>query len=120
MDVTIEPHDTRVLLIHPLLHRPQLVGTSRHITGAYSLKDLAWDVAKNRLRGTSDTVPGDDYTLWFYVPQGITVAQVHVSSGANRAIPAQHEFTGSSLRVSFPGQREAVSWEIVFAAKSST
>jgi len=120
MDVTIGPHDTRVLLIHPLLHRPQLVGISRHITGAYSLKDSAWDVAKNRLRGTSDTVPGDDYTLWFYVPQGITVVQVHVASGANRAIPAQHELTGNSLRVSFPGQREAVSWEIVFAAKSST
>ena len=115
MDVTIEPHDTRVLLIHPLLHRPQLLGTSRHITGAYSLRDLAWDGAKNRLRGTSDTVQGDNYTLWFYVPQGITVAQVHVASHANRDIPARHELTGNSLKVSFPGQQEAVDWEVVFA-----
>jgi hypothetical protein len=118
MEVTIQPHDTRVLLIHPALHRPQLVGTSRHISGAYSIKDLSWDDSKNRLRGASDTVPGDDYALWFYVPQGVTVAQVHVASGANREIPARHESTGSSLRVSFPGQQDAVQWEIVFGGKS--
>ena len=40
MKVEIEPHDTRVLLIHPLLNRPQLIGTSRHITGAYSISGL--------------------------------------------------------------------------------
>jgi hypothetical protein len=118
MDVTIEPHDTRVLLIHPLLLRPQLVATSRHISGAYSIKDLAWDGARNRLRGTSETVPGDDYTLWFYVPQGITVAQVRAASGANREIPVRHELTGNSLRVSFPGRQEAADWEVVFAGKS--
>jgi Alpha galactosidase C-terminal beta sandwich domain len=116
MDVTIEPHDTRVLLIHPLLARPQLVGASRHISGAYSIKDSAWDGAKNRLHGTSETVPGDNYTLWFYVPRGVTVAQIHASA-ANRELGARHELAGSSLRVSFPGRQEAVNWEIVFAGK---
>jgi len=118
IDVIIEPHDTRLLFIHPILHRPQLVGTSRHISGAYSIRDLAWDGAKNRLNGTSETVPGDDYTLWFYVPQGVTIAQVHALA-ANQEIPARQELAGSSLRVSFPGQREAVSWEIVFAGRAS-
>ncbi|MGA2077563.1 MAG: alpha-galactosidase [Terriglobia bacterium] len=118
MDVTVEPHDTRVLLIHPLLPRPQLAGTSRHISGAYSIKRVAWEGAENRLRGISETVPGDDYTLSFYVPQGVTVAQVHALA-ANQEIPARHELTGNSLRVSFPGQREAVSWEILFAGKSA-
>jgi hypothetical protein len=33
MKVQIDPHDTRVFSIHPLLNRPQLIGTSRHITG---------------------------------------------------------------------------------------
>lgn len=118
MDVTVEPHDTRVLLIHPLLPRPQLVGTSRHISGAYSIQDVAWEGAKNRLHGTSETVQGDDYTLWLYVPQGVTVTHVHVLA-ANQEIPARHELTGNSLRVSFPGQREAVSWEIVFSGRSN-
>jgi hypothetical protein len=118
MDVTIEPQDTRVLLIHPLSLTPQVVGTSRHISGAYSIKSVAWEGAKNRLHGTSETVPGDDYTLWFYVPQGITLGQVHASAG-KQEITARHEVTGNSLRVSFPGQREDVNWEIVFTAKSA-
>jgi hypothetical protein len=118
MDVSIDPHDTRVFLIHPLLNRPQLVGTSRHITGAYSIKDLAWDGAENRLRGASDTVPGDDYALWFYVPKGITVAQVRATSSGKGEIPTRHEVAGNSLKVTFPGQAEAVNWEVVFAGKS--
>jgi hypothetical protein len=118
MDVTIEPQDTRVLLIHPLSLTPQVVGTSRHISGAYSIKSVAWEGAKNRLHGTSETVPGDDYTLWFYVPRGITVAQVHAASGASREIAAHHELTGSSLRVTFAGQPEIVDWEILFARES--
>jgi hypothetical protein len=117
MDVTVEPHDTRVLLIHPLLARPQLVGTSRHISGAYSIKSVAWEGAKNRLHGTSDSVPGDDYTLWFHVPQGITVAQVHAASGARREVPVRHELTGNSLRVTFAGQPEIVDWEVLFAGE---
>jgi hypothetical protein len=119
MKVVIEPHDTRVFLVHPVLHRPQLVGTSRHITGAYSIKELAWDGAQKRLRGASDTVPGDDYTLWFYVPEGFTVAQVRATSPGKGEIPARHEVTGNSLGVSFPGQHEAVNWEVEFAAHSS-
>jgi hypothetical protein len=118
MKVTIEPHDTRVFLLHPLLRRPQLIGNSRHITGAYSIKELAWDGAQNRMRGTSETVPGDDYTLWFFVPEGFTVAHVRATSAGKGEIPAHQEVTGNSLGVSFPGQQEAVDWEVEFAAKS--
>ena len=119
MEVTVEPHDTRVLLIHPLLPRPQLVGTSRHISGAYSIKDVAWEGTNNLLRGTSETVRGEDYTLWFYVPEGTTAAQVRAASGADRAISARHEVKGNSLQVTFPGQQEAVDWEVVFSRNSS-
>jgi hypothetical protein len=119
MDVTIEPYDTRVLLIHPLVNHPQLVGTSRHITGAYSIKDLAWDGSKSRLRGSSETVPGDDYALWFYVPKGLSVSQVRAGTKANAVVPVQHELSGNSLKVSFPGQPEAVDWEVEFGGKSS-
>jgi hypothetical protein len=118
MKADIEPHDTRVFLIHRLLNRPQLIGTSRHITGAYSIEDLAWDNSKNRLHGTSDTMPGDDYTLWFYVPEGVSVAQVRVTSEAKREIPTRHEVTGNSLRLSFAGQQGAVDWQVDFAGKA--
>jgi hypothetical protein len=118
MSVAIEPHDTRVLLIHPLLSSPQLVATSRHITGVYSIQELAWDGSENLLRGTSDTVPGEDYKLWFYVPEGFTVAQVHATTPAKGEIPARHELRGSSLAFSFPGQHEPVNWQVEFDRKS--
>jgi hypothetical protein len=119
MEVEIEPHDTRVLFIHPLLSRPQLVGTSRHITGAYSILDVAWDAARNRLRGSSEAVPGDAYTLWVYVPEGVTVSQVRAATKGNREVPVRHELSGNSLMVSFQGQQEAVDWEVEFAGNAA-
>jgi hypothetical protein len=119
MKVAIQPHDTRVFLIHPWLNRPQLVATSRHITGAYSIAGLAWDSAKNQLRGTSSSVPGDVYTLWFYVPDQVTVSRIRATSGGKSQVPVSHEVTGQSLKISFPGQKEAVDWEVEFTGHSS-
>jgi len=110
----VEPHDTRVLLLHQASGRPQLVGTSRHITGVVSILSLAWDDAKNTLRGSSQTVPGDPYTLWVYVPGEEEVLQVRASTEGNREVPAQHQLAGNSLSVSFAGQPETVNWEIAF------
>ena len=114
MAVTIEPHDTRVLLIHPLVNHPQLVGTSRHITGAYSIQGMEWNAAQNRLRGTSETVSGDAYTLWVYVPKGVSVSQVRARTKGSSEVPVQHELSGNSLRLSFQGQPETVNWEVKF------
>jgi hypothetical protein len=119
MDVTIDGHDTRVLLIHPLSNRPQLVGTSRHVSGAYSIRNLAWESTSNRLRGSSETVAGDDYTLWFYVPAGVTVSQVRAGTKGAAAVPVQHELTANALKVTFPGKRETVDWQVDFTGKSS-
>lgn len=114
MEAAIDPHDTRVLLIHPLLNRPQLVGTSRHITGAYSIKRLAWDALTNSLQGTSETVPGDNYTLWFYVPNGLTVSKVRVETKKSAVVPVREHLINNSLQVTFPGQHETVDWEVKF------
>jgi hypothetical protein len=119
MAVAIEPHDTRVLLIHPLVNHPQLVGTSRHITGAYSIQSMEWDRAQNRLRGASETVSGDAYTLWVYVPTGVSISQVRARTKRNAEVPVQHELRGNSLRMSFAGQPEPVQWEVEFQAKAT-
>lgn len=114
MQVAIGPHDTRVFLLHPVLNRPQLVGTSRHITGAYSILNLGWDASSSRLHGSSRTVPGDTYSLWIYVPQGMSVSQVRATNSEGQEIPVRHELFGNSLKVSMPGQSGAVAWEIKF------
>jgi hypothetical protein len=117
LTVEIEPHDTRVLLLHPAVGHPQLVGTSRHITGAVSILSLAWDNSKNTLRGSSQTVPGDPYTLWVYVPRGEEVVQVRASAEGNREVPTQRKLAGNSLSVSFAGQPDTVNWEVEFRRK---
>lgn len=115
MEVSIEPHDTRVLLVHPLLNRPQLVGTSRHITGAYSIRDLEWDTTQNRLWGSSETVAGDPYVLWIYVPEGLSVSRTRASVDGGRDISLRHEVEENLLKVTFQGQAETVNWEVRFA-----
>jgi hypothetical protein len=112
--IDIEPHDTRVLAIHPLLARPQLIGNSRHITGAYSIVDQAWDPSKNKLSGTSETVPGEPYSLWFNLPKGFTVEHLRVVDGGSAEIPEKHSLTGNALMVTFQGQQQPVQWEVSF------
>lgn len=114
----IEPHDTRVLLLHPAVGRPQLIANSRHISGAWSVHDVSWDAKTQRLSGTADTVAGDLYRLWIYVPQGSAVSQVSATAGSKTPISVLHKVAGNSLMVSFPGGQSAVMWSVGFAAAS--
>jgi hypothetical protein len=114
MKVDIASHDTRVLSIHRDLNQPQLIGDSRHITGAYSILDLEWNKSKDTLRGSSQTVPGEDYTLWIYLPSGITVSQVQAMEGDNHPIAVRHTLDGNSLKVRFQCQSEIVHWAVEF------
>jgi Melibiase len=113
--IDIEPHDTRVLSIHPLLHHPQLVGNSRHLSGSYSILDQQWDGSKNKLSGTSEGVPGAAYVLWFYLPDGIRVTHLNVTAKGQGEVPEQHLQSGNALSVTFQGQQVPVEWEITFA-----
>jgi hypothetical protein len=115
MKVAIEPHDTTVLLIHPQLNRPQLIGISRHITGAYSILDQGWDASKKQLHGSSETVPEAAYSLCVFVPEGMSVSRVYAGTKAGSEIPVRHELTGNSLMVSFQGREEVVDWQVEFA-----
>jgi hypothetical protein len=112
--IDIEPHDTRVVAIHPVLARPQLIGNSRHITGAYSIVDQEWDPSKDKLSGTSETVPDQPYSLWFYVPKGFSVEHLRVVGEGNGELAEKHSLTGNALTVSFQGQQQPVRWEVSF------
>ncbi len=114
LSMEIDPHDTRVLLIHPLQQHPQLVGLSRHISGTYSLQELTWDSSKNTLSGTSDSVPGDPYAFWVYVPEGVRLLHAKAIS-ANQELALAKELDGTSLKISFTGVAEPVHWELKFA-----
>ena len=115
VEIEIGPHDTRVLSIHPAFNRPQLIGNSRHITGIYSILDEKWDGTKNTLSGISQAVPGEPYTLWFYVPKGVGVANLCITAKDGRKISAQSRLQDNSLMVSFEGKSEPATWTISFA-----
>ena len=114
LSLQIDPHDTRVLSIHPLQDHPQLVGLSRHISGSYSLRELSWDASKRILSGTSESVPGDPYALWIYVSSGFKVFHANVLS-ANNEIPIEEESEGTSLMIRFKGVPAPVRWQVQFA-----
>jgi len=114
VSIDIEPHDTQILLVHSLQEKPQLIGTSRHITGAYSILDLRWDDKKNTLSGSSETVPGDTYSLFIYIPEEVSISRVSSTTISNIEIPVISELTGNLLKLSFTGQSETVRWKVQF------
>ena len=116
LDISIQPHDTRVLFVHPLLDRPQLVGMSRHISGSFSLQNVAWDDKKQTLRGTSETVAKDPYTVWIHLPDRVRVAQAKAKA-AGHEVAVTQKVRGNSLMLRFEAQPAPVDWEIAFTAR---
>jgi len=109
----VPPHGVRVFIIRPLTNRPQLLATSRHITGAFSIEELKWDPSKFTLSGTSETVPDALYTLFIYVPPDISLSKVDANApNLSHNIIQEHV-----LEVSFTGQKEPVNWVIEFEGK---
>ncbi len=114
ISVNVSPHDTRVLFICPALNRPQFLGTSRHITGAFSVSSLSWDSAKHMLSGISQAVPSDTYKLWIYLPEPAKLGEIRASSKAVREIPMTRRIKGNLLTLSFEGQSTPIDWRIEF------
>jgi len=114
IDLTIEPHDTRVLLIHPLADRPQLIGNSRHISGSYSIVSQGWNGAKKDLHGESLTVAGKEYTLWFAIPGGYEKASAQVSGKDGKTIAAEWKQQGQFASMRFTGTSEPAEWRVQF------
>jgi hypothetical protein len=120
--VTIEPHDARVLAIHPVANHPQLVAPPATSPARTRSRHGDWDGAQNRLRGTSATVAGDPhplYPLWVYVPKGVSISQVRARTKGRSEVPVQHELSGNSLRMTFAGQPEPLQWEVGFQASAT-
>ena len=120
MELNIEPHDTRVLLIHSLQGHPQLIGNSRHISGVHSILDLRWDGSASTLSGTSETIKNDPYSLFVYIPEGMVFSMAAALTGNNREVQVKSELDGNLLKVSFPGQQETVKWQVGFSEKPDT
>jgi hypothetical protein len=120
IDIDIESHDTRVLLIHPLLGRPQLIGNSRHISGVQSILEMNWNENEKTLSGKSQTIKGDPYSLFVYIPDGFKLAGVKSSSVNPKEVKATSALSDNLLKISFDGQEEVILWQLKFSSASNS
>jgi hypothetical protein len=114
LTLDVDSHDTRVILLHPDLQRPQVVGTSRHITGAYSLSKVSWDEATVSLTGNSQSVPGDPYSVWVHAPRAFRAISVTASTEAGDRVTVQQQRDGDLLTFTFTGVEPPVHWTVQF------
>jgi hypothetical protein len=114
LNLEIEPHDTRVLAIHRVEGHPQLVGNSRHISGAFSVLGNAWDSDHLLLSGKALTVGEDTYTAWIYCPREFSVEMVHASVAGGRAAEVKRSAKGELIGITFRGGGEIVGWSVQF------
>jgi len=110
----VPAHDTRVLQLHPLLGHPQLIGNSRHISGAFSILQLQWLEDINTLQGISQTIAGQPYKLYLYVPDGFGMAVATASAGKNALVPVKTHFAHHVLTLSITGVQQPVQWKVTF------
>ena len=69
IEMDIEPGACKIIAVRPMLERPLLISTSRHITqGIVDVVEEKWDAATLTLTGESKVVAGDLYELRFATP----------------------------------------------------
>ena len=114
ISLDIEGHDTRVILLHPFLRHPQLIGNSRHVSGSYSIRDLEWDSSQSILKGASETVAGRPYTLFLYVPESTRLVEAQAVAEDGRSIKTDCTRNGSLLAATFEQPTAIVQWQFRF------
>ena len=109
IELDIEPHDTRVLHIRPSLQRPQVLATDRHISGAYSIETLDWDIEKQTLTGTSKTIPGKTYSLFVHIPGKFSFSEIK-----SKAKAVTEKIDDKVFKVSIEPNEKMTHWSIIF------
>lgn len=66
---SLNPHASQILSVHPLLDRPFLLSTNRHVTqGIIDVESEQWDEKTLTLSGVSQVVGNDPYELRIVIP----------------------------------------------------
>ncbi len=116
LSLPVGAHGVRALVIRPRSDAPVLLATSRHITGTVSLKEMAWDGQKKIMSGRSEIVPQDPYTLYLFVPEGMTVQTARVMSGGKAKVEIKNTPVngGTFAEVTIHDEESTLTWQIDF------
>ncbi|HEX9705657.1 MAG TPA: alpha-galactosidase [Gemmatimonadales bacterium] len=69
---TVPPHDALVVGLRPVVTRPQVIGTTRHVVqGAVDLSAQEWNVRTRTLSGRSTALDGRPYAVTIAVPAAL-------------------------------------------------
>jgi len=111
--VRLEPGSAAVISVRPALDRPQLIASNRSITmGATDIKSVQWDKIWYALEGIQSAVPGFDYELVFYVPEGYSPKKVSLSAGE---LDTEQSEDGRLLFLRFsPTGTDEITWRLLF------
>jgi len=115
INVEIPAHGTRVFVIKPILESPQVITTSRHITGTISLKEVKWDATSRSLKGISKIIPGAPYSLFIHLPEGMTFTEINTEAEVMFHKTSENRI----LEVKFSGEKtgkdaDLIPWNIFF------
>jgi len=116
LEMPVPAASCRILSLRPASDRPQVVGTSRHITqGILDLTGERWDAAARTLHGTSRLVGGDRYEVRIAVPAGESpwrAERIRVSAAGVTGSVRQE---GPHVRATLRSDADAtVPWRVVF------
>jgi len=114
----LQPSSCRVIAIRPLLERPVLVSTSRHVTqGIVDIVEENWNSRTGVLAGKSKVVGDDPYELRIFAPTESWKIDSAALARSDRKAGATTESrqTGRQIRVTInSGGNREISWEITF------
>ncbi|MFQ6131662.1 MAG: hypothetical protein ACE5R4_06475, partial [Armatimonadota bacterium] len=110
----LPPTSARVYAIRPVVDRPVLLSTSRHITqGALDLRGVRWSGGGRDVTGTSEVVGGDPYTIAIYLPT--SPRRWTLKSARAEVASVETETDGQLARVTLTSpESRAVRWHVTF------
>jgi len=107
----LAPHTSRVLAVRELKAHPWFLSYNRHLTqGAIEIKKMKWDDAGRVLTGIQEAVPGYEYHLYFYQPEGFKFSGAEVAGADFKS-----ESAGKVITLIFiPKTKNQLTWRIKF------
>jgi hypothetical protein len=108
----------RVIALRPMLERPFLLSTSRHVAqGMIDVREERWDAAARTLAGRSEVLAGDGYELRLVMPdtprvwRAVAVELDAAATAAGTTARLTTDGPGLRVRLDVPQARE-VSWRV--------
>lgn len=107
----VPKHGTCAIILRAETGNPQLLATSRHLTAAKSVRSVSWNKNKQTLSGVSETVPGDKYSLYIFIPAGRNVLKTTASMGQAEV----KQLNEHLLELNFRGADTPIEWSVKFS-----